>query len=54
MKTEGNVDEFADAVNAKLPEVKTTIFISCKMQTKEVKLVFSTELQLKKYQKCTP
>ena len=54
MKTESNVDQITDAVNGKLANVKTTICISCKMQTNEVKLVFSTELQLKKYQKCIP
>lgn len=32
MKTEGNVDEFADTVNGKLAEVRTAIRIFCKMQ----------------------
>lgn len=40
MKLEGNVAEFTDAVNSKLATVKTTICISCKMQTNGVKLFF--------------
>jgi len=54
MKTEGNVYGFTDAVNGKLAKAKTTICISCMMQTNEVQLVFSTEIQLKKYQQCIP
>lgn len=49
MKSEGNIDEFTDAVNGKLVKVKTTICISCKMQTNEIKLfLIPTEPQLKK------
>lgn len=40
MKSEGNIAEFTDAVNSKLATVKTTICISCKMQTNGVKLFF--------------
>lgn len=55
MKSEGNSDEFTDAVNGKLEKVKTTICISCKMQTNGVKLfLLPTELQLKRQQNCVP